>query len=154
MTDGVKVTFRRKDKLLRDFRQMAPQAEIELTKAGAKSAGEMVALARSFVPVKTGALRDSIQATPPGHSPPGYAQGAGQVPRGAHAVTAGNSTVRYPHLVEYGTAPHANRGVFEGTDHPGTGANPFFWPAYRVIRKRHQSRASRALSKSVKDAVK
>ena len=154
MSDGAKITFRKKDKLLDSIRRLAPAAEKELTAAAQKSAGEMVSLARSFVPVKTGALRDSIVATPPGGSAPGYSQGGRLVPKGAYAITAGNAAVRYPHLVEYGTAAHLNAGQFAGSEHPGTSAQPFFWPAYRLTRKRHQSRASRALTKSVKDAVK
>jgi HK97 gp10 family phage protein len=59
------------------------------------------------------------------------------VPEGAAAVTAGNSDVRYAHLVEFGT-----------TKAP---AQPFFWPAFRSQRKRAETRIKRALSKAVKE---
>src|SRR5262245_49105408 len=72
----------------------------------------------------TGALIDSIVMTPAGQATPPYSQpgGAKIVPENAVMVTAGNKDVRYPHLVEYGTTK--------------TPAQPFFWPAFRLTRKR------------------
>ncbi len=152
MTDGVTIKVRRKDELLKKFRRMAPAADAELEKANRRSADEMVGLARSFAPKESGELAESIQATPPGRRPPGKV--AKVVPAGAYAVTAGDERVRYAHLVEYGTAAHANRGQFAGTTHPGTGRQPFFWPAYRLIRKRHRGRIGRALRAAIKKAMR
>lgn len=43
----------------------------------------------------------------------------------------GPSTKAYhAHLVEFGTAPHINRGKFSGSKHPGTAAQPFVRPAW------------------------
>ena len=53
------------------------------------------------------------------------------------AVTVGNSDVRYPHLVEYGT-----------TQAP---AQPFFWPGFRLAKPKAERRIKRAISKAVKD---
>lgn len=41
-------------------------------------------------------------------------------------------TVRAPHahLVEFGTAPHINGGLFAGSQHPGTAPRPFARPAW------------------------
>lgn len=147
---NVKVTVRRKDRLFAKLRRLAPETQRELVQANRKSAYEMASTAKGFAPVKTGKLRDSIEVTPPGAVPPSYSQGAAQVPPGAFMVTAGNSQVRYPHLVEYGTHAHAQAGMFEGTTHPGNPPQPFFWPAYRLLRKRMRSRASRAITKAVK----
>lgn len=149
MADGVKVTVRNKDKLLAKLNALAPGIKAALTESNKEAADEMVRYARSFVPVKTGKLRDSIVATPPGGTVPGYSQG-GAVPEGAYAVSAGNSKVRYPHLVEYGTRPHINEGMFAGSSNPGAKRQPYFWPAYRLIRKSMRSRASRAINKAVK----
>lgn len=154
MVDGVKVTVRRKDELFRKLKQFTPAIEAALTKVNADAANEMVAMARSYVPARTGALRDSIVATPEGQSPPAYSQGAEKVvPEGATMVSAGNSKVRYAHLVEFGTAPHQNEGMFAGTEHPGTPPQPFFFPAYRLTRKKHRPRASRAINKAIKDVA-
>lgn len=151
---SVTVTVRGKDKLFAKLKQLAPAADKALTDASQKSAGEMVAAARSFVPVRTGKLRESIVATPAGQSPPAYAQGApGVVPAGAVMVTAGNSEVRYAHLVEFGAKAHPNEGIFAGTQNPGSPAQPFFFPAYRLIRKKHRGRATRALNKSIKEVA-
>ena len=85
-------------------------------------------------------LKSSIQVTGPGLSTPPYSQpgGAAVVPENAAAITAGNSEVRYPHLQEYGT-----------TFHP---AQPFFWPAYRLLKKRAAGAIKRAIAKAVRDA--
>lgn len=149
------IVFRNKDRLYEKLRKLAPAADKELTAAGGKSAEEMVQAARAFVPVDTGKLRDSIQATAPGGQPPSYAQNAsGVVPPGAWMVTAGDRHVRYAHLVEFGAKPHIAGGRFAGAMHPGAPAQPFFWPAYRLIRKRHKNRAGRAISKSIKDVAR
>lgn len=150
MARAVTLTIRRKDALLRKLGQIAPATQKALAESNKESAAEMVALARGFVPSKTGRLRDSIVATPPGQSPPDHAQGAGTVPEGAYAVTAGNGRVRYAHLVEYGTAPHVNAGWASGTQNPGTSARPYFWPSFRMIRKKMRSRATRAINKAIK----
>lgn len=87
----------------------------------------------------TGALIDSIAVTGPGQSTPPYSQpGGAKVMGEAEAgITVGNSDVRYPHLVEHGTKDAA--------------AQPFFWPAFRLGRKRAAARIKRAMSKAVRD---
>jgi hypothetical protein len=52
-------------------------------------------------------------------------------------ITAGNRAVRYAHLVEYGTAEAP--------------AQPYFWPSYRLFKKRIASRVKRAVRKSVRE---
>ena len=147
-------TWRRKDELFRKLASFAPEAHRRLAFANAETAAEMVALAKSFVPAKTGRLRASIVATGPGQNTPSHSSGGSRrVPEGSWAVTAGNSRVRYAALVEWGTRPHVNQGRFAGTMNPGARAQPFFWPAYRLVRKKMRSRASRAINKSIKAIV-
>lgn len=104
-----------------------------------KSANEMAGSMRSLAPVDEGDLRDSIEVTGPGERTPAYSQpgGSAVVPENAAAITVGNTDVRYPHLVEYGTTK-AN-------------AQPFFWPAVRTNKKRATNRIKRAVTKAVKD---
>lgn len=87
----------------------------------------------------TGALIDSITVTQPGQRTPPYSQPGGsyQVKETEAVITVGNSDVRYPHLVEYGTkkAP----------------AQPFFWPTVRTRGKRARDRIKRAIRKAIKD---
>lgn len=123
-----------------------------LMKAGKALAEDM----RRLAPEKSGDLKDSIAVTPGGESTPPYSQpgGAVVVPELQVLVTAGNHVVRYAHLVEFGTAPHENQGLFPGTQHPGSQAHPFFWPAVRLNQKGLTRNIKRSIRKAVKDARK
>ena len=95
---------------------------------------------RLLAPVDSGDLRNSIHITAPGETTPPYSQPGGSTTAGKNQVliTAGDSDVRYAHLVEHGTA-----------DAP---AQPFFWPAYRLQKKKLSNRIKRAIRKAVRDA--
>lgn len=103
-----------------------------------QSGNELADMQRRLAPVDSGDLRDSIAVTAPGHATPAYSQPGGSTIAGENEVivTAGNSDVRYPHLVEYGTA-----------DAP---AQPFFFASYRLLRKRLAGRVKRSISKAVR----
>lgn len=108
-----------------------------LEKSGAELVGAMKQLAETSR--DTGDLIDSIEMTTAGRSTPPYSQPGGSqvVPPNAVMVTAGNEDVRYPHLVEYGsTKAHAQ---------------PFFWPAYRLLKRRMTNRIKRSVSKAVRE---
>jgi HK97 gp10 family phage protein len=132
-----------------------------------KAADEIVALAISLCPVDKGALRDSIEWTW-GTAPAGslaLAMGSG----GDLTITvyAGNDEVFHARWVEFGTAS----GMFGGRiateavgkrgrkkkgrkiyrSHPGTTAQPFFFPAYRLGKKQAATRIKRAISKAVRE---
>ncbi|KQZ50914.1 hypothetical protein ASD54_11015 [Rhizobium sp. Root149] len=106
-----------------------------LTKSGEETADAQ----RTLAPVDEGQLRDSIQVTLPGQATPKYSQPGGSRVAGENEVivTAGNSEVRYPHLVEYGTSKAP--------------AQPFFWPGYRLMKKRAANRIKRAIGKAVRE---
>lgn len=107
-----------------------------------QGAQEIAALQRSAAEASrdTGDLIDSIAVTGPGGTTPPYSQPGGSKTVGEleAVVTAGNSKVRYAHLVEHGTKK--------------TEAQPFFWPGFRLGRKRATARIKRAISKAVKDS--
>lgn len=119
-----------------------------------EGAAEIVAMQKRLVPKRTGALANSIVATK-GGGKIAYSQGIGGGQGGDPDLTvrisAGNSAVRYAHLVEFGTAPHENAGKFAGSDHPGSRARPFFYPPYRALRRRVRSRISRAAKKAAQE---
>lgn len=123
-----------------DRARRAPREAImpALLKSGHELAAAQKALAETSR--DTGALIDGIAVTMPGQSTPVYSQPGGSRVTGETEVivTAGNSDVRYAHLVEYGTSE--------------ADAQPFFWPALRLLRKRLQNRINRATKKAVKDA--
>jgi HK97 gp10 family phage protein len=104
-----------------------------------KSGNELADRMRQLAPEDTGALKDSITVTTAGKQTPPYSQPGGSqtVPENAVAVTVGNTDVRYPHLVEYGTARAAPQ--------------PYFWISYRLLRRRIQNRLKRAISKAVRE---
>ncbi|WP_202909585.1 HK97-gp10 family putative phage morphogenesis protein [Alkalilacustris brevis] len=107
--------------------------------AAYRGAEEIADMAETLAPEDSGDLKGSIVVTGPGNMTPPYSHpgGAHRVPEGAAAVSVGTSDVRYPHLQEFGTRHHP--------------AQPFFWPAFRMLRKRSANRIKRAMSKAVKD---
>ncbi len=120
------------------------------------SAEEIAAFQRRLAPVRTGKLRDSISVNKGGRGP-AYSQGAKSSPDAdpdlTVTITAGNASVRYAHLVEFGAPPHEAGGRFEGAQHPGTKPQPFFYPPYRAYRKRARGRVSRSMRKAIKKSV-
>jgi len=140
-------------KLTRTIPQKAKAAAVAAVIQGAHEVAE---LQYALAPVDDGDLRNSIEVTPPGSTTPPYSQpGGSQVAREGQAlITAGNTKVRHAHLVEYGTAPHVNAGQFPGTQHPGTAAEPFFFPAWRALRSRVRARITRSINKAIKDGAR
>lgn len=123
--------------------QAIPAAVREGVAPALLRAGDLVAdTARQFAPVDSGDLRASIAVTGPNESAPPYAMegGARVVPENAAVVTVGNTKVRYPHLVEYGTRHAA--------------AKPFFWPAFRITRKRALAMIKAGISRAIREAKK
>lgn len=127
------------ERLLKRLEAIPKEVRTAVQPALIKSAEELQARMRALAPFESGALRDSIAVTPPGQSTPPYSQPGGSrvAKENEVLVTVGNSKVRYPHLVEYGTT-HAP-------------AQPFFWPAYRLTRERIKRRIKRSISKAVKE---
>lgn len=103
-----------------------------------KQGNAMADTMRRFAPVDTGKLKDSIAVTPPEASTPPYSTPGGRmvVPETSVAVTAGNSDVRYAHLVEYGTTKMQ--------------AAPFFWPAVRLNNKKAKKAIKAAVGRAVR----
>lgn len=126
----------RVERLQRKLQALPRIARQEIEKAMEKSAAEMVTLARSLVPVDSGDLRQSIGWTW-GEAPKGSIR-LGTVGGGAATITifAGNSEAFYARWVEFGTQKMR--------------AQPYFFPAYRALRKRAKSRIRRAGTKAAK----
>lgn len=121
--------------------QRAPREAIRpaLLQSGEELASAMRTLAEASR--DTGDLIESITVTGPGQSTPPYSQpGRSRVAGEAEVlVTVGNSETRYAHLVEFGTSEAE--------------AQPFFWPAYRLLRKRLLGRIKRAVAKAVREEL-
>jgi HK97 gp10 family phage protein len=118
------------DQLKRKLRAMPQAAKDEIRKALEASAQEITGTAKNFAPSRTGALRNSI----------GYSMGREGLGTGNElsvTVHAGDDDAYYAPFVEFGTSR-------------GASARPFFFPAYRLVKKRVKSRISRATSKAAK----
>lgn len=145
------------------MRDLPRAMKTEVEKALAKSAQEIVDLAKSLCPVDEGALRDSIGWTF-GTAPEGARMVAQSAPIEGLTVTvyAGNDEAFYARWVEMGTqagifgqrvASQSRRSGRRKSyrTHSGTAAQPFFFPAYRLLKKRSQGRIRRAIGKAVRD---
>jgi HK97 gp10 family phage protein len=128
------------EKIRRRFLALPKHARTMVDEALVQGADEIVTMQKRLVEVDDGELRDSIHWE--------------WIPAPANAarairIRAGNARVRYAHLVEFGTAPHRVGGRFAGAMHPGTAPAPFFYPAYRALKKRVKGRVRRSLRKAV-----
>lgn len=96
------------------------------------SADELVSAQRSLAPVDDGDLRNSIKWRETGEL-------SREVKAGGAATTVDTGRYDYDYAlgVEFGTSKMA--------------AQPFFWPGYRLVRKRVRSRIKRAVTKAVKE---
>ncbi|MUZ65332.1 HK97-gp10 family putative phage morphogenesis protein [Agrobacterium vitis] len=149
--------IRNLDRLKRRIRSMPSATKTEIRAALDDGSSEMVDLAKSFVPEKTGALARSIDKTwgeykPENANVRGVSSGGGGHELSV-VIHAGDAEAYYASWVEFGTAPHTNGGKFKGTMNPGAKANPYFFPAYRLLKKRMKSKLSRAMRRAIKKAT-
>lgn len=117
--------------------------------AGAEIAADMRALAKASR--RTGDLIESIHVTGPGETTPAHSTDGGARTAGPFEVlvTAGDSDARHAHLVEGGTAPRLRK---DGSTTGTMPAKPFFNPAWRLNRRRLQTRINRLLRKAFREA--
>ena len=146
----------RRDKMLAKLKALPAAVRSEIKQAMAQSADEIVAMQKRLVPVRTGALRDSIKQTwgnKPGLSSAGLAGGGAQAgdPDLTVWITAGGSREGWhARFVEFGTSAHVAGGKFAGATIPGAPAQPFFYPAWRANKRRVKARISRAITRAAK----
>jgi len=120
------------------LRALPREYKAEIRVALAKSAEEVAAMARRLAPVESGALRASIGWTF-GKAPEGsmvLAEGGSDDTDLRVIVFAGSDKAFYARWQEFGTVNMA--------------ANPFFFPAYRSLRRRTRNRITRATRKAAK----
>src|SRR5215207_8933026 len=121
------------------------------------SADKIMEHQKRVVPVDSGALRDSIVVTPGGSKKVAYSSvGIGKGSRDhelSATISAGNTKVRYAHLVEFGTTTHIAGGKFAGATIPGAPAQPFFYPPWRLGKKRFRAEVSKVVRASAKKAA-
>lgn len=145
-----------RERLLAKMKALPSAVRSAMKQSLAQSADELTDMQKRLAPVKSGALRESITQTWGGgkvaYSSLNAEAGAGD-PDLTVRISAGNTKVRYAHLVEFGTAPHVVGGKFAGAQHPGTTAQAFFYPPYRALRRRIKSRMTRTSNKAAKQVA-
>ncbi|MGP4691618.1 HK97-gp10 family putative phage morphogenesis protein [Agrobacterium cavarae] len=141
------------DRLNRKLDRLPQVAKQMIRQAMEAKANEIVATMKNLAPVDDGTLRDSIGWTW-GKAPKGSLTLAAVQATGNNDMTltvyAGNKEAFYARWVEFGTARHENGGLFAGTIHPGTTAQPFFFVSWRANKRR----TVRAVRKASRDAAK
>jgi len=136
------MTFTNRDRLRRRLKAVPVAARRALRAQNAKNAAELVATIKRFAPdaEPTGALESSIRH-----------QDVSDSTRISQRVEAGGKATTRP--VRDGasaTYDYALGQEFGTEDMP---ANPFFWPAWRLLRRRFKSRMTRAAKKAIAGAV-
>lgn len=131
----MKITARRKDELFRALRRSVPNLDEALRAELAKSGENFVAKASAFVPRDEGDLAASIKWQ--------WTQNtiADQTRSPAIVIMAGDEAG--------GRADHARHVEFGTVD---TTKQPFFFPAYRLERRKIKGRLTRAMTRALKKA--
>lgn len=142
--------LRGKKRFALKMNRLKPEVRKEIEGAQAANARDMANLVRKWAPVGDyaggGALRDSTQA---------IGESDGAVIR--WKVVSGNEEAFYARFVEFGTAPStigqrvtnaSGRKRKAKRTHPGNAPQPYFFPAYRALRKRMRGRLSRAFGRA------
>lgn len=121
--------FSNRDRLRRKMKAIPLAVRKAAREQLKNNANDLVETMKGFAPVQDGALVSSIKQ-----------QDVSDSTRISRRVSAGSREALYASWVEFGTSKSA--------------ATPFFWPAYRLLRRRMKSRMSRAAKKAVQEAVK
>ncbi|MEY9198677.1 HK97 gp10 family phage protein [Sinorhizobium fredii] len=114
---------------------MPKRVELAARKAMEKGADELVEMMKRLVPVDQGDLRASI------------AWKWGNAPKGATVLAQSEPDARGLKITVYAT-DHKSRWIEFGT--VNMRAQPFFFPSWRSLRKRIQSRIKRDMRKAIR----
>lgn len=148
-------TIQNLKRLQKKLDRLPAVVKARIREAMEQGAEEIVALAKSLVPVDSGALKNSIGWTwgraPRGAMTLGTVQGVG----GDLTITiyAGNEEAFWARWVEFGTKAHTAGGMFEGATIPAVQAQPFFYVSYRALRRRVRGRITRGINKAAKQVA-
>ena len=142
--------FAGRDRLRKVLKSLPTEQRRAIRAAILEGAATIVETQKNLVPVLTGALKASIQATPGDEDLPSYAtlksKQTTKDPELSAIITAGSAGtreeggVRYAHLVEFGTARMH--------------AEPFFYPGFRAQRTAVKRKINAAARKGIKEGLK
>lgn len=123
------MAFSNRDRLRRRLRAIPIAVRKAAREQLQKNAEELVQTQKGFAPVDDGALKGTIKQ-----------EDVSDSTRISRRISAGGRAAPYASWVEFGHGQAAPR--------------PFFWPAYRLKRRRFKARMSRAAKKAVQEAIK
>lgn len=125
-------------------------------KALEASADEAVSTMKRLAPLDTGDLQMSISWTW-GDAPKGaiVLARSNRARRDGARITifAGGKDAYYARFVEFGTNAHIAGGKFAGALIPAIPAQPFFFPGWRLVRRKVKGRVTREITKQMKRLV-
>lgn len=127
------MAFTNRDRLRRRMKGIPVGVRKALKAQNAINAADLVAVQKTFAAASFSDPTGQLQATI-------KHQDVSDSTRISQRVTAGGSGTPYAAWVEFGTSKN--------------GARPFFWPAYRLMKRRMKARMSRAAKKAVQEAIK
>jgi len=142
------------DSLERKLRRLPKLMTDEIRRAMEAVADDIVRMMKSLVAVDNGDLQKTIGWTW-GEAPKGSLTVAKIAPKNIGVgleltIFAGNSEIYWGRWIEFGIAPHTNGGLFAGSKHPGTAAQPFFFVSYRANKKGAKAAIRKAIRSSAK----
>ena len=124
--------FKNKARAIRRLRAMPPAVRKAVRAQLAKNAEELVQTVKAFAPVDEGDLQASVEQRD--------TSDASRISREVRVEARDERGRPYPRWVEFGTSDSQPR--------------PFFWPAYRLKRRRFKSRLTRVARKAIEEAIK
>lgn len=146
-------SFTNRDKLRKKFKEIPAAVRQAARLQMAVNAKQLRDQAKAFVPEDSGFLKESI-----------IAQNVSDLTRVEWRVRVKGL---YGRWVEFGTkaseaqAPSRNRNYRRSVvmtkgkaAHNATPAQPFFWPAYRLLKRRFKARMRRAAKKAIQGVAK
>ena len=162
------------EKLRAQIRSIPEKVAGQMSEGIGAAAYDLADAIQAHTPRATGALANSVDycaGDPPADAKMGAADKTVENPLAEaltdkglrYSVYAGDDRAFYARWVEFGTragkvgdktSDKSHRSRTVKRTHPGTKAQPFFYPTIRARMSRTKSAVSRAVSKALKDAAK
>lgn len=140
-----------REALTRKLRQLAPEVEKAAEIVKLQVAKDVAAQITIRAPV--GATHEYIDSIASGYQRdnPDKKSLSGQPSKDPDATGIyANYIWRF---LEFGTRPHINKGMFAGSQHPGTAAQPHIFPTWRAMRPKAKKKINAAITKAVRKAM-
>lgn len=136
------MAFTNRDRLRRRLKAIPAKVRKALREQNATNAAELAETMKGFAPEDQGALIASIKH-----------QDVSTSTRISQEVRAGGAATTRPVRNSEKGAPDYDYALAQEFGTEDMPATPFFWPAYRLKKRRFRQRMNRAAKKAVKEAT-